>query len=148
MLLKNEGGLLPLKGVKRLAVIGRLADTPNTGDGGSSNTRPAYVVTPLQGMRAALGEEVEITYDDGSDVQRGGGCRARGRCRPVRGGLHAPGRGRAGVGRYDARVAPYFPEPTPEEEPIVAALMRGMAERPPSRMWRTAPLAWAAIVPC
>ena len=40
VLLKNEGGLLPLRNVRRLAVIGRLADTPNTGDGGSSNTRP------------------------------------------------------------------------------------------------------------
>jgi beta-glucosidase len=50
VLLKNEGGLLPLKGVKKLAVIGKLADTPNTGDGGSSNTYPAYVITPLQGL--------------------------------------------------------------------------------------------------
>ncbi len=54
VLLKNEGGLLPLKGVKRLAVVGRLADTPNIGDAGSSNTLPAYVVTPLQGLRDAL----------------------------------------------------------------------------------------------
>ena len=48
VLLKNEGNLLPLKNVKRLAVIGKLANTPNTGDGGSSNTRPAYVITPLR----------------------------------------------------------------------------------------------------
>ena len=45
-------------GVRRLAVIGRLAATPNTGDGGSSDVRPAYVVTPLEGLRAALGAGV------------------------------------------------------------------------------------------
>jgi beta-glucosidase len=67
VLLKNEGGLLPLKNVKRLAVIGKLANTPNTGDGGSSNTRPAYVVTPLQGLREALAADFAIDYDDGSD---------------------------------------------------------------------------------
>jgi beta-glucosidase len=40
VLLKNDGGLLPLRNVRRLAAFGRLADTPNMGDGGSSNTRP------------------------------------------------------------------------------------------------------------
>src|SRR5205807_9962775 len=70
VLLKNEGNLLPLKNVQRVAVIGRLADTPNTGDAGSSNTRPAYVVTPLQGLREALGERVAVEYDDGSDPAR------------------------------------------------------------------------------
>jgi beta-glucosidase len=67
VLLKNDGGLLPLRNARRLAVFGRLADTPNTGDGGSSNTRPAYVVTPLAGLRAAVGEMVELAYDDGED---------------------------------------------------------------------------------
>ncbi len=69
VLLKNDG-VLPLRGTRKLAVVGRLADTPNTGDAGSSNTRPAYVVTPLAGLREALGPEVEVTYDDGSDPQR------------------------------------------------------------------------------
>ena len=54
VLLKNEGALLPLQGVKKLAVIGKLAAMPNTGDGGSSNTRPPYVITPLQGLQEAL----------------------------------------------------------------------------------------------
>jgi beta-glucosidase len=31
VLLKNDGGLLPLRDIQRLAVLGRLADTPNTG---------------------------------------------------------------------------------------------------------------------
>jgi beta-glucosidase len=70
VLLKNEGGLLPLRNVQRLAVFGRLADTPNTGDGGSSNTRPGHVVTPLEGLRAALGDGIELAHDDGSDHTR------------------------------------------------------------------------------
>ncbi len=67
VLLKNEGGLLPLKPVQSLAVIGKLAATPNTGDGGSSNTRPEYVITPLQGLEEALGATVAIRYHDGGD---------------------------------------------------------------------------------
>ena len=67
VLLRNEGNLLPLVKRQRLAVIGHLAATPNTGDGGSSNTRPAYVVTPLDGLRAALGDGAAIAYDEGSD---------------------------------------------------------------------------------
>jgi beta-glucosidase len=70
VLLKNDGGLLPLRDIQRLAVLGRLADTPNTGDGGSSNTRPPYVVTPLDGLRAALGDKVKLAYDDGADPAR------------------------------------------------------------------------------
>jgi beta-glucosidase len=70
VLLKNEGNLLPLKKVEQLAVIGRLAAAPNTGDGGSSNTRPRYVVTPLQGIQEALQDQAEIVYDDGADPVR------------------------------------------------------------------------------
>jgi len=69
VLLKNDGGVLPLSGQERVAVIGRLADVPNTGDGGSSNTYPAYVVTPLQGLRERL-PAASLTYDDGSDPAR------------------------------------------------------------------------------
>src|SRR3954452_1306148 len=49
VLRQNERGALPLAGVERIAVIGRLAAVPNTGDGGSSNTRPPFVITPLEG---------------------------------------------------------------------------------------------------
>ena len=65
VLLKNEpaGGqgrlpLLPLDParLRRIALIGRLAVEPNVGDlKGSSTTRPTHVVTPLEGLRAALG---------------------------------------------------------------------------------------------
>jgi len=73
VLLKNEGEALPLAGTGRVAVIGRLAAMANTGDGGSSNTRPAYVITPLEGLRTVLGD---VDYDDGSDPDRAAGVAA------------------------------------------------------------------------
>ncbi|MGB5134217.1 MAG: glycoside hydrolase family 3 C-terminal domain-containing protein [Prochlorococcaceae cyanobacterium] len=55
VLLRNEGPLLPFRGLGSLAVVGRLAEEPNLGDRGSSDTRPppGSVVTPLDGLRAA-----------------------------------------------------------------------------------------------
>ena len=69
VLLRNEGAVLPLRGLGALAVIGALAAVPNLGDRGSSDTRPAAgsVVTPLQGLRAAA-PELAIHYSDGRNV--------------------------------------------------------------------------------
>jgi len=71
VLLRNEGDLLPLAvaSLRRIAVIGHLADRPNLGDGGSSNVHPPSVVTPLAGLRAAL-PGVEIEALDGGDLGR------------------------------------------------------------------------------
>lgn len=68
-LIKNDG-VLPLdkKAVKKLAVIGKLADYENIGDHGSSCVYPKYVVTPLQGI-AAVAPEVQVLYEDGSDLE-------------------------------------------------------------------------------
>jgi beta-glucosidase len=68
VLLRNEQ-ILPLAAadLRRLAVVGRLADVPNTGDHGSSDVRAPYVVTPLAGLRAAL-PDADVTSADGSDV--------------------------------------------------------------------------------
>ena len=56
VLLRNRGGVLPLSAdtLRRVAVLGRLADVPNLGDGGSSNGHPPEVITPLAGLRSAL----------------------------------------------------------------------------------------------
>jgi beta-glucosidase len=71
VLLENKDEALPLSCGTRLAVIGRLADTPNLGDRGSSDTRPPYVVTPLQGLRDAAGDEVRYAQgDDLAEVRR------------------------------------------------------------------------------
>jgi beta-glucosidase len=69
-LLENRDDLLPLdrQAVKRLLVVGELADTENLGDHGSSRVRPPYAVTPLEGLRAGAGDDIEITHLDGKDV--------------------------------------------------------------------------------
>jgi beta-glucosidase len=69
VLLKNDG-LLPLENLRRLAVIGKLAAIANTGDGGSSNTSPDHVVTPLDGLRTGLASRCEVLFDDGSDATK------------------------------------------------------------------------------
>ncbi|MFU8945360.1 beta-glucosidase family protein [Mycetocola zhadangensis] len=67
VLLRNEQvegtPVLPLQAntLRRLAVVGRLAALPNTGDRGSSNVRAPYVVTALEGLQAAL-PGVEIMH--------------------------------------------------------------------------------------
>ncbi len=62
---------LDLRELRRMAVIGRLAAVPNTGDHGSSKVTAPYVVTPLEGLKAALGPlGVEVLHDDGSRPER------------------------------------------------------------------------------
>jgi beta-glucosidase len=70
VLLKNEGGLLPLRRreLGKLAVVGTLAAMPNTGDRGSSAVRSTYVVTPLEGLTDALGAKVEHIDADQLDA--------------------------------------------------------------------------------
>ena len=67
----REAPLLPLDpdSLRRVAVIGRLADLRNLGDGGSSDVWAPEVVTPLEGLRAAL-PGVDVGFDDGTDVAR------------------------------------------------------------------------------
>ena len=70
VLLKNERGALPLDRdrVKKLAVLGRLADHPNLGDRGSSRVYPPYVVTPLAGLRKLAGP-VQVDYASGKNLE-------------------------------------------------------------------------------
>jgi beta-glucosidase len=67
-LLKNDG-VLPFdrRKTKKLALIGKLANKANIGDHGSSRVYPAYVVTPLEGLRKAA-PDTEIIFCDGSDL--------------------------------------------------------------------------------
>lgn len=65
VLIKNEGLVLPFrKDMKRVLVLGRLADQQNTGDHGSSRVYPPYVITPLQGMKRYFGDAVEVLHRD------------------------------------------------------------------------------------
>jgi beta-glucosidase len=72
VLLKNEGNLLPFNRneVRRLAVIGGLADHVNIGDHGSSRVYPPYTVTPLEGLRNFLGGSAQVRHAKGSDLAK------------------------------------------------------------------------------
>lgn len=65
VLLENDG-VLPLHQdrVRKLAVLGRLASLPNTGDFGSSRVRARHVITPLEGLTALLGDAAILTADE------------------------------------------------------------------------------------
>ena len=67
VLLKNDGNTLPLakSGIKKLAVIGPNAPKPNFGGGGSSQVTPPYGVSPLEGIKKAYGDTVEIKFAQG-----------------------------------------------------------------------------------
>jgi beta-glucosidase len=63
VLIKNQGKALPFrKDVRKVLVLGRLAAQENTGDHGSSRIFAPYVVTPLDGIRRYLGEDVQIFH--------------------------------------------------------------------------------------
>jgi beta-glucosidase len=66
VLLKNEG-VLPLRS-GTVGMFGRLADLENTGDNGSSRVRAPYVITPLAGMKAALGDNAVFAGGEEDDL--------------------------------------------------------------------------------
>jgi beta-glucosidase len=70
VLLKNEGRTLPLrKGLRRIAVIGPLADDRKAPLGPwSCLGRPEYVVTVLEGIRKKASPDVEVVYAKGCEV--------------------------------------------------------------------------------
>jgi beta-glucosidase len=78
VLLKNHSNTLPLKktAVKSIAVIGYNADRKQSMGGGSSQVRAFYEVTPLQGLKNAAGNAINITYAKGYDIKRGGTAEA------------------------------------------------------------------------
>ena len=54
--------------LKKLLVLGELADKGVIGDYGSSRVFPEYVITPLQGITEAVPENVEVVYYSGEDL--------------------------------------------------------------------------------
>jgi beta-glucosidase len=70
VLLKNDGGLLPLKAgaIHSLAVIGPFAAQAMTGGGGSSHVTPILTVDPVAGIQKLLGNDIKIQEDDGTNA--------------------------------------------------------------------------------
>ncbi|WP_411135439.1 beta-glucosidase family protein [Streptomyces sp. C10] len=109
VLLRNEPvgarRALPLDAatVRRVAVIGTAAREARVLGGGSATVFPDVVVSPLEGLRAALPEDVEVTFAAGADprsrvphAREGFTLRAR--------YLAADGRLLAETARYDGKV--------------------------------------------
>lgn len=70
VLLKNDNVLpLSLEKVQRIAVIGRLADSVNMGDNGSSGLSNEKSMTPLAGIKRYVNGRCEVLYHDGSNLE-------------------------------------------------------------------------------
>ena len=67
VLLRNERATLPLDAgrLRSLAVLGPWADRAATGGGGSSAVAPLRTISPLEGIRARVGADVEVVTADG-----------------------------------------------------------------------------------
>jgi beta-glucosidase len=67
MVLVRNDGILPLDpaSLRRVAVIGPNAEQVCVRGGGSARVEPAYVITPLQGLAAALEGHAEIVHAPG-----------------------------------------------------------------------------------
>ena len=70
VLLKNDGGLLPLdtSSLRSVLLVGPYAVRPSTGGGGSSHVIPLYTITPYDALAAALNLQVRPLVMDGSDI--------------------------------------------------------------------------------
>lgn len=76
VLLKNEGGLLPidLNKVKTIAVIGDNSDKIMATGGVGAGVKALYEITPIAGLRNRIGDKAKIVYAQGytSQQARGG----------------------------------------------------------------------------
>jgi beta-glucosidase len=128
VLLQNTGNLLPLKNIKGIAVIGKLASIPNTGDGGSSNTRPDYVITPLEGIEQALKGKAGVLYDNGNNLER-----VKAAARSADAVVLVVGYTHEDEGEFISPdsmkdFSELFPKPSSEEEPVAQRLIHGERE--------------------
>jgi beta-glucosidase len=71
MVLLRNNDVLPLRDVRRVAVIGQLAADARTQGGGSATVIPDHTVSPLDGLRAALGPDVTVTHAVGVRLAEG-----------------------------------------------------------------------------
>jgi beta-glucosidase len=106
---------------------------PNTGDGGSSNTRPPYVITPLQGLQEVLEgaasskRTAEIVYDDGSDPTRSAQVASEADVVVLVVGYTHQDEGEYVSPDSMTELSKNFPPPAPEEMPIAQAMMANMS---------------------
>ncbi|MGB8858232.1 MAG: glycoside hydrolase family 3 N-terminal domain-containing protein [Ilumatobacteraceae bacterium] len=128
LLLRNqpvdEAPVLPLDPGWRVAAIGRLADTVNIGDGGSSDVWDLSCRSVLDGLRDVIGE---VVHDDGSDLERAAAVAASTDVALVVVGYTYLDEGEY-IGETDASLMSLFP---PGDEPDVVDRFQGSLEGSP-----------------
>lgn len=65
VLLKNQGNILPIQKVKKIAVIGSNAKGTVISGGGSAFLKASYIVNPWQGITSGAPEDAEVIYSVG-----------------------------------------------------------------------------------
>lgn len=70
VLLQNRGDVLPLAGAKTIAVIGANARWTQYQGGGSAHVTVPYAVSPLDGIRAAAGDDADVRYALGCTIHK------------------------------------------------------------------------------
>jgi beta-glucosidase len=111
VLLKNKNNVLPLEKskIKTLAVLGPNAHTARTGGGGSSKVTPFYAVSPIEGLKKALGDDVKILYSHGTAM--------KGDIHPLSPGYMTPSNTSQGT---EGLWGEYFAGTKPEGKPVLA----------------------------
>jgi beta-glucosidase len=116
VLLRNEpvagAPVLPLAVTQRIALIGRLADTVNLGDGGSSDVWDLECRTVADGFRERF---TDVVIDDGSDLDRAAAAAAQADAAVVVVGYTYVDEGEY-IGETDPALVAMFP---PGDEPDV-----------------------------
>ncbi len=71
VLMQNNQSVLPFdkNKTKKVLLVGKLAKTKNIGDHGSSRVRPAYVITPLEGLISRYSSTINFIYDSGKEIE-------------------------------------------------------------------------------
>ncbi|HMS87741.1 MAG TPA: glycoside hydrolase family 3 N-terminal domain-containing protein [Acidimicrobiales bacterium] len=130
VLLRNEpvDGVpaLPLRPDARLAVVGRLADSVNLGDGGSSDVWDLDCHTVLDGLRGSFDT---VEHDDGSDPARAARLASNADAAVVVVGYTYLDEGEF-IGDLDPALGALFP---PADDPeLVASYQADLAALPPT----------------
>jgi beta-glucosidase len=130
VLLRNEpvdgGPVLPLAAGASLAVVGRLADTVNLGDGGSSDVWDLECTTVLDGVRQRA---ARVTFDDGADPEAAAAVAAGAEVAVVVVGYTFLDEGEF-IGDSDPALAALFP--AGDEPEVVERFLGTLGDLPPT----------------
>ena len=130
VLLRNDpvdgAPILPIAASGRIAVVGRLANAVNVGDGGSSDVWDLDCETVLDGMCAALDD---VVHDDGADTERAAQAARSADVAVVVVGYTYEDEGEY-IGGTDASLPAMFP--AADEPDVVDAFRLSLAELPPT----------------